>query len=128
MDKPYHLMTAAERLAARMAANRKIEQKMVQKSPDLSFDGIVGALKGRRQRASSFAVASLLQVPEASLMVGRPKTPANSWVVAAEGPQKGRPVGYEDSEIDPDCLRQIRSGTGNFIGSGDFLRKWLRQQ
>ena len=28
MDKPYHLMTPSERIAARIAANRAIEQKI----------------------------------------------------------------------------------------------------
>lgn len=127
MDKPYHMMTADERLKARIAANRKIDQKIIEKNPDLSLDGIVAALKGRRQGATYGAVAGLLGLLPIGLMNGRPRTHENSWVVAADGPTKGRPSGYEESEIDPDCLRQIRAGQQNIIGTADFLKKWLRQ-
>lgn len=47
MTKPYHEMTPAERLADRIAKNRQIDQRVLEKKPAES------ASSGRKQRGES---------------------------------------------------------------------------
>jgi mRNA-degrading endonuclease RelE of RelBE toxin-antitoxin system len=61
-----------------------------------------------------------------SLMADRPKNQMNSWVVAATGPGYGRPTKYEEKEIHPECLRQIRDRRNDFIHDPQVLAGWLR--
>lgn len=127
MSKSYREMTPAERTAARIAQNREIEQRLTREPVNLSLGGIVARLHARKQRASYGAFADLLGVLPRGLMTGLPKCPAFSWVVAGTGPERGRPTDYNESQLDPECLRQIRSGENNVIDEAESLRAWLRQ-
>lgn len=119
-------MTAAERIAARIAKNREIEKNLQQTPSVLSLGWIVARLHARKQRATYGAVADLLGVLPRSLMTGLAKCYEYSWVVAATGPGRGWPTGYKESQIEPECLRQIRSGESNVIGDAESLRAWLQ--
>jgi hypothetical protein len=88
----------------------------------MNIEEIVTKLNDRKQRATYGAVAGILNVPPRSLMDGRPRNPVYSWVVAAEN---GRPTGYEENQIHPDCLRQIREGHKDVIKQPEALREWL---
>jgi hypothetical protein len=52
MSKPYHEMTPAERLADRIAKNRAIDQRVMDKKP------AVGASPGRKTRAETRRASS----------------------------------------------------------------------
>jgi hypothetical protein len=87
-------------------------------------------LIARKQRATYKAVAELGGVLPRGLMSGRPKTPINSWVVAASNgaeSRRGSPTGYSVNQIHPDCYRQICAGDDNIIDSADVLRAWIRR-
>jgi len=86
------------------------------------LEEIISALSVRKQRATYGAVADLLGLPARSLMTGRQKSPKNSWIVAAH---TGAPTGYEETEIDPDCLRQTRAGETLVIRDSVALKRWL---
>ncbi|HXI38505.1 MAG TPA: DUF429 domain-containing protein [Bryobacteraceae bacterium] len=77
------------------------------------------------QRATYGAVAGILGVLPRGVMNGRPKSPAFSWIVAATGPDRGRPTGYSDHQIHPECLRQFRENRGRVIDRPEELRNWL---
>lgn len=77
----------------------------------LSLEEIVSALNERKQRATYGAVAGVLGVTPHTVMGSRPRGPKYSWVVAVSG----APTGYAESQIDPDCLRQVQSGNDNVI-------------
>src|SRR5437660_1417926 len=101
-------MTAAERLTARIARNREMEQSMKGLSrARLSLDEIVAQLNSRYRRASYGAVAGLVGGLARGLMAGRTKCHEYSWVVASSGPGRGRPTDYREDQIHPECLRQI---------------------
>jgi hypothetical protein len=127
VSKNYREMTAAERTAARIAQNREIEQRLTQEPAILTLGWIVDRLRARKQRASYGAVADLLEVLPRGLMTGLAKCHRYSWVVAGAGPHAGWPTDYAESEIDPDCLRQILSGESDMINDAESLRAWLRQ-
>jgi hypothetical protein len=57
------------------------------------------------------------------VMQGRNKSPVYSWIVAVNG----EPTGYSDTQIRPDCLRQIKEGNYNVIRDGEELRGWLNR-
>jgi predicted RNase H-like nuclease len=86
---------------------------------------IATLLNQHHQRATYGAVAGLLGVLPRGVMNGRSKSPEYSWIVAASGPEKGRPTGYETGQIHPECLRQIRENRGRVITTPDELRQWL---
>src|SRR6476661_6587106 len=69
------------------------------------LDYIVAKLSEWKQRATYGAVAELVGVPPQSLMRDRPRSSADSWIVATD---TGIPTGYAEEDIDPDCLQQIR--------------------
>lgn len=71
----------------------------------MNLEEIVRKLNTHKQRATYGAVAGLLSVPPRSLMDGRPRNRLYSWIVNAKD---FRPTDYEEAQIDPDCLRQIR--------------------
>jgi hypothetical protein len=50
MTKPYHEMTPAERLANRIAKNREIDQRVLDKKP------LENTTTGRKQRSADIAV------------------------------------------------------------------------
>src|SRR4051812_41468545 len=129
MNKPYHEMSPAERLADRIAKNRGIERKLMSGSHGLSLQGIVGQLHSRKQRASYGAVAELVGVIAVSLMSGRPpRSFEYSWIVASTTHGKSRrgwPSGYSRNQIHPDCYRQICGGIDNIIDDAEVLRGWL---
>ena len=64
-----------------------------------SIDSILGELRRCRQRATYGAVAELLGKSARSLMGGRSRGPADSWIVSM---RDGLPTGYEPEQIDPD--------------------------
>jgi hypothetical protein len=127
MRKTYREMTAAERTAARISKNREIEQRLTREPANLTLGWIVARLHARKQRASYGAVAELLGVLPRGLMTGLAKCHEYSWVVAATGSDRGWPTDYSQNQIDPECLRQIRSGENDVIDDAESLRAWLRQ-
>lgn len=92
------------------------------------LDDIIARLNEQRQRASYGAIAGFLGagLTPRSLMATRPKNQMNSWVVAATGPGYGWPTKYEDRDIHPECLRQIRDRRNDFIQDSEVLAGWLR--
>jgi hypothetical protein len=92
------------------------------------IDQIIARLNEQRQRASYGAIAGFLGagVTPRSLMADRPKNQMNSWVVAATGLGYGRPTKYEEKDIHPECLRQIRERRNDFIQAPEILAAWLR--
>jgi hypothetical protein len=91
----------------------------------VNLEEIVTQLNARKQRATYQAVAGLVGVAPTRLMAGHPKDRKLSWVVAAAGKRPGAPTGYEDKQIHPECLRQIRAGSGAVIKDASTLRRWL---
>jgi hypothetical protein len=127
VTKPYRELTAAERVAARIAQNRKIEQSLAREPLAHGLAGIVARLHERKQRAYYGAVADVLGVLPRGLMTGRPKCHQYSWVVAATGSERGWPTDYSENQIDPECLRQIRADEDEIIEDAESLRVWLQQ-
>ena len=127
VTKPYHEMTAAERLTSRIAKNRKSESDLRQNSSYWSLNDIVAQLNSRKQRASYGAVAEVASQIARGLMSRRTKCHADSWVVASTGPRRGWPTDYDTAEIHPDCLRQIHDGKAGLIENGEALRRWLKR-
>jgi hypothetical protein len=127
VTKPYREMTGAERVAARIAQNRKVEQSLAHDPLAYGLGGIVARLHERKQRASYGAIAEILCVLPRGLMSGRPKCYEYSWVVAATGSERGWPTDYSENQIDPECLRQIRAGENEIIDDAESLRLWLQQ-
>jgi hypothetical protein len=121
-------MTEAERLAYRIAANRRTEQSLTAGGQGLSLEGIVAQLNSRKQRATYGAVAEVVGVLPRGLMSGRANSSRYSWIVAAttnSGSRRGSPTGYTKNQIHPDCYRQICEGLDNVIEDGDDLKRWL---
>lgn len=87
----------------------------------MDLDDIIDLLNEHHQRASYGAVAGVLGVIPKRLMVGRPRSHEDSWVVS----RYGRPTGYADDQIHSECLRQIRECLNDFIENEDDLRQWL---
>ena len=130
MSKTYCEMTASERIADRIARNRRIEQNVLSGASGLSLDGIVARLNERQQRATYGAVAELVGVLPRGLMSGRPKDFQNSWIVAASNGQESRrgwPTGYTNNQIHPECYQQIIEGNREVIEEAESLRKWLSE-
>jgi hypothetical protein len=75
VSKPYREMTTAERVAARIEQNRKIEQSVTRQPLAHGLGGIVARLHERKQRASCGAVADLPGVLPRGLMSGPPEEP-----------------------------------------------------
>jgi hypothetical protein len=86
---------------------------------------IAAMLDRHRQRATYGAVAGILGVLPRGLMNGRSKSPEYSWIVAASGADRGRPTGYNDHEVHPECLRQIRESRRGVITRSEELLNWL---
>lgn len=129
MDKPYHLVSAAERLTARIAQNREFEAKRRSEHvSSMTLDEIVGRLSSGRRRASYGAVAAIVGVLLRGLMSGRRKCHEDSSIVAVSGPRRGWPTDYTPDQIHPDCLRQIRAGQDSIIEAKDSLLAWLQTQ
>jgi hypothetical protein len=87
------------------------------------LDDIVDQLNERKQRATYGAVATFVGGAPIGLMRGRERCHKYSWVVAKK---TGRPTGYAESQIDPDCRGQIGQRPGDIIEDGDSLKKWLQ--
>jgi hypothetical protein len=128
MAKRYNEMSDAERLAARINRNREIDERSRRA---LTVDNIVKQLHMAHRRASYGAVAACVGGIAVGVMTRRPKSRENSWVVAVESKgasKRGWPTGYKDSQIDPECLRQIRSGEDSIIDNPDSLRAWFEDR
>lgn len=102
----------------------------------MNLDKIIDLLNKHKQRATYGAVGNFLGEPPHGLMARRDKNFENSWIVAANdraprgehpGAQRGRPTGYADHQIHPDCLRLINQHIDNIIDNEHDLRVWLRQ-
>jgi hypothetical protein len=131
MSKAYHEMTSAERIADRIARNRRIEEATFSGVSGLSLQGIVARLDAHKQRATYGAVAELVGVLPRGLMSGRPKSFKDSWIVAGTNGQdsrRGWPTGYSESQIHPDCYRQIVEGVDNIIDTGEALKQWISEK
>ena len=121
-------MSEAERIADRIAKNRRIDERVMAGKGGLSLGGIVSELNSRRQRATYGAVAALVGVSQRGLMNGRQKCPQDSWVVAkTNGPEakRGYPTGYTGNQIDPECYSQFCQRLDNIIENADDLKRWL---
>jgi hypothetical protein len=121
-------MTSSERIADRIARNRRIEETMLSGSRGLSLHGIVAHLDAQKQRATYGAVAELVGVLPRGLMSGRPKSFKDSWIVAGtngQGSRRGWPTGYTKNQIHPECYRQILEGVDDIIDTGEALKQWL---
>jgi hypothetical protein len=130
MSKAYSEMSPSERIADRIAGNRRIEQSVLSGGSGLSLEGIVVRLNDRRRRATYGAVAELVGVLPRGLMGGRPKDFRNSWIVAASSGQESRrgwPTGYSNNQIHPECYRQIVERPWDVIEDAESLRIWLSQ-
>jgi hypothetical protein len=89
----------------------------------MDLEYIVRQLNARKQRATYGAVAGIVGGLARGLMNGRPKTPEYSWVVAKSD---GRPTGYTNHQIHPDCLRSIVERPGDVIADPERLKAWLK--
>ena len=89
----------------------------------MDLEYIVRQLDSRKQRATYGAVAGIVGGLARGLMNGRAKTHEYSWVVAKSN---GRPTGYTNGQIHPDCLRSIAEQPGNVITDPERLRSWLK--
>lgn len=130
MSRAYSEMSPSERIADRIARNRRIEQSVLSGASGLSLEGIVVRLNERQRRATYGAVAELVGVLPRGLMSGRPKDFRNSWIVAASNGQESRrgwPTGYSKNQIHPECHRQIIDCPGDVIEDAESLRKWLSE-
>ncbi|HVW08027.1 MAG TPA: hypothetical protein VHC90_05565 [Bryobacteraceae bacterium] len=85
---------------------------------------IAALLNQHHQRATYGAVAGVLGVLPRGAMQGRSKSPEYSWIVAAGN---GIPTGYENGQIHPECLRQIREYRGRVNTSAEKLLAWLQR-
>jgi mRNA-degrading endonuclease RelE of RelBE toxin-antitoxin system len=92
------------------------------------LDKIIARLNEQNQRASYGAIAGFLGGGATAryLMDGRPRSPENSWVVAAGGKFYGQPSRYEEKDIHGECRRQIRERPSDFIQDPEVLAGWLR--
>jgi hypothetical protein len=92
----------------------------------VDLEDVIAQLNERKQRVTYGAVAGILGVLPRGVMAGRQRDRKYSWVVAATGSLRGRPTGYTDDQIHPDCLRQIRQRLDNVIEDQEELRRWLK--
>lgn len=96
-----------------------------------TLDEVVALLNRHHQRATYGAVAKVINArTPRGLMKHRTGWHENSWVVAKTtnrqlGSQRGRPTGFTDRQLHPECLRQVRAGCDNIIDDADELRRWL---
>jgi hypothetical protein len=88
----------------------------------MTIDDIIARLNEGKRRATYGAVGRFRDVPAQSVMKGRPRNRLNSWVVAKKN---GRPTGYRDQDIHPDCLCQIQTESKRFISTAEALSKFL---
>ena len=84
----------------------------------MSSEDIIAMLARYRQRATYGALAGIVGGLPRSVMSGLPRTPENSWVVAAA---TGLPTGYGTHERHAEL--QSRD---NVIKTADELLAWLR--
>ena len=89
----------------------------------LELEAIAAVLCATKQRATYGAVAGVLNLSPKGLMNDRPKLPKYSWIVSAD---TGAPTGYEEQQIDPDCVRQIQKGDSSVIRDSQTLFHALR--
>jgi hypothetical protein len=97
----------------------------------MDLDEVVTKLNERKQRATYGAVGDIVGKLPLGLMGGLPRNQKYSWVVAKrnsrrKGAVRGSPTGYTDDQIHPDCLRQIRDGSGDIIEDSETLAQWLK--
>lgn len=129
MSKAYREMSFSERVADRIAKNRRIDEAILGVASGQSLQGIVALLDAQKQRATYGAVAELVGVLPRGLMSGRPKSFPDSWIVAGtKGSRRGWPTGYTKSQIHPDCYRQILEGAGDVIDTAAGLKNWLGER
>ena len=127
-SKSYYEMSDTERLAYRIAKNRKIEQNAASGMYGLSLETIVDQLDARKQRATYGAVAELVGTIARAVVQGIPRRPRYSWIVSAttsQDAQRGWPTRYSRNQIHPDCYDQACRGEENIIESAGELRRWL---
>ncbi|HEU4665751.1 MAG TPA: hypothetical protein VFS55_17110 [Dokdonella sp.] len=82
------------------------------------LEAIVELLAKHAQRATYGAVGGVVGLPARSLMSGRPRSRANSFVVAAS---TGKPTGYAPTEYDP-----ALESRAEIIATPESLTRWLR--
>lgn len=116
--KPYHQMTPSERLSLRLAQNESRQNEVIM---HWTVETIAEQLDRHQQRATYGAVAEVIGVLARGVMQGRTKSRRLSWIVAVNG----KPTGYAEQEIHPECRRQIESRSRDFIQNGSDLRQWL---
>jgi hypothetical protein len=132
MSKAYHEMTSAERIADRIARNRRIEEATFSGVSGLSLQGIVARLDAHKQRATCGAVAELVGKPSRGLMSGRARKASrirgSLLATNSQDSRRGWPTGYSKNQIHPDCYRQILEGVDNIIDTGEALKQWISEK
>ena len=84
------------------------------------LDGVLAALNTHRQRATYSAVAGLVGKTPRSLMRGKPREHANSWIVSKGA---GTPTGYADAETHPALMENA-----TILDSPEALEAWLTER
>jgi len=83
-----------------------------------TLDSVLEQLDRYHQRATYGAVAAVVDSSPRSLMTGRDREPASSWVVSRKD---GRPTGYSDEQTHPDL-----EARDEILSSAEALRVWLQ--
>ena len=86
----------------------------------LDLDHIVELLDRQKQRATYGAVAGLLGKAPRSLMTGRPKDHAHSWIV---NQKSGTPSGFPAGEVHPALHARSR-----ILQTPEELGAWLASE
>lgn len=82
-----------------------------------TLDSILEHLDSFHQRATYGAVAGVVGSSARSLMAGRERNPASSWIVSS---QTGQPTGYA-----PDQVHESLTDRDLILRTPDALRQWL---
>ena len=84
------------------------------------LDGVLAALNLHQQRATYSAVAGLIGMTPRSLMRGKPRGHANSWIVSKNA---GTPTGYAEAETHPQLMENA-----TILDSPEALQAWLAER
>ncbi len=82
-----------------------------------TLDSIIEQLDTFHQRATYGAVAALVDTSPRSLMLGRERSPASSWIVSR---QTGQPTGYAAEQ-----MHAALTERETVLSTPESLRQWL---
>jgi predicted RNase H-like nuclease len=119
----------SEPVSQKEVLNRSQHSRKLIKPAKIAWDlpKIAALLNRHRQRATYGAVAGIVGILPLGLMNGRSKSQEYSWIVAASGRDRGKPTGYDDQQMHPECRRQIREGRPGVITGSEELLAWLQR-